>query len=160
VTTTPASPKTTRAERAVSLSSYQAEYAEQARTRERICALEIEEGGLLLTTLRTAEEVRHVSSRCLYGSRLWRYPQCVVDLPTRCQRYWRMVQSVSVRVELLQAALRRSEQGLAGQRQRIEDLRRDGHRTTEAEDILLRFEMVYQALLAKLNVPRGEGVTG
>jgi DNA end-binding protein Ku len=29
-------------------------------TRERICALEIEEGGLLLTTLRTAEEVRHV----------------------------------------------------------------------------------------------------
>ena len=27
-------------------------------TRERICALEIEEGGLLLTTLRTAEEVR------------------------------------------------------------------------------------------------------
>jgi DNA end-binding protein Ku len=29
-------------------------------TRERICALEIEEGGLLLTTLRTAEEVRDV----------------------------------------------------------------------------------------------------
>ena len=29
-------------------------------TRERICALEIEEGGLLLTTLRTTEEVRQV----------------------------------------------------------------------------------------------------
>jgi non-homologous end joining protein Ku len=27
-------------------------------TRERICAIEIEEGGLVLTTLRTAEEVR------------------------------------------------------------------------------------------------------
>lgn len=30
-------------------------------TRERICALEIEKGGLLLTTLRTAEEVRDAS---------------------------------------------------------------------------------------------------
>ena len=30
-------------------------------TRERICALEIEEAGLLLTTLRTAEEVRDLS---------------------------------------------------------------------------------------------------
>lgn len=29
-------------------------------TRERICALEIEEGGLVLTTLRTAEEVREL----------------------------------------------------------------------------------------------------
>jgi DNA end-binding protein Ku len=30
-------------------------------TRERICAIEIEEGGLVLTTLRTAEEVRGVN---------------------------------------------------------------------------------------------------
>lgn len=30
-------------------------------TRERICALEIEESGLLMTTLRTAEEVRDIS---------------------------------------------------------------------------------------------------
>ena len=30
-------------------------------TRERICAIEIEESGLLMTTLRTAEEVRGVS---------------------------------------------------------------------------------------------------
>jgi DNA end-binding protein Ku len=30
-------------------------------TRERICAIEIEEGGLVLTTLRTAEEVRDVA---------------------------------------------------------------------------------------------------
>jgi len=30
-------------------------------TRERICAIEIEESGLLMTTLRTAEEVRDVA---------------------------------------------------------------------------------------------------
>lgn len=30
-------------------------------TRERICAIEIEEGGMLMTTLRTAEEVRDVA---------------------------------------------------------------------------------------------------
>src|SRR6185312_17412325 len=30
-------------------------------TRERICAIEIEEGGLLMTTLRTAEEVRDMA---------------------------------------------------------------------------------------------------
>ena len=29
-------------------------------TRERICAIEIEESGLLMTTLRTAEEVRDI----------------------------------------------------------------------------------------------------
>ena len=68
-----------------------------------------------------------------------------------------MDQSVSSRLELLQAVLRKSEQGLARQRQRIEDLRSDGHRTIEAEDVLLRFETAYQALLAKLNALRGEG---
>ena len=61
---------------------------------------------------------------------------------------------------MLQAALRKSEQGLAGQRQLIEDLRRDGHRTTEAEEVLLRLETAYQALLAELNALRGEGATG
>ena len=30
-------------------------------TRERICAIEIEESGMLMTTLRTAEEVRDVA---------------------------------------------------------------------------------------------------
>ena len=34
-------------------------------TRERICAIEIEEGGLVLTTLRTAEEVRAVDEVAL-----------------------------------------------------------------------------------------------
>jgi DNA end-binding protein Ku len=34
-------------------------------TRERICAIEIEEGGLVLTTLRTAEEVRGVDEVAL-----------------------------------------------------------------------------------------------
>ena len=90
---------------------------------------------------------------------LGRYPQCVVDLLTQCRCYWCMDQSVSSRVELLQAVLRKSEQGLARQRQLIVDLRCDGHRTIEAEDVLLRFETAYQALLAKLNALRGEGVT-
>ena len=34
-------------------------------TRERICAIEIEEGGLVLTTLRTAEEVRAIDEVAL-----------------------------------------------------------------------------------------------
>jgi hypothetical protein len=61
------------------------------------------------------------------------------------------------RLALLQAVLTKSEQGLARQRQLIEELRCDGHRTTEAEDVLLRFETAYQALLAKLNALRAEG---
>ena len=53
--------------------------------------------------------------------------------------------------------MRKGEQDLVRQRQLIEDLRLDGHRATEAEDVLKRFEMVYQALLAKLNALRFEG---
>ena len=78
----------------------------------------------------------------------------------RGQRNWRMDQSVSSRLELLQAAVRKGEQDLARQRQLIEDLRLDGRRTTEAEDALQSFETAYQALLAELNALRGEGATG
>ena len=60
-------------------------------------------------------------------------------------------------MELLQAVARKGEQDLARQRQLIEDLRLDGHRTSEAEDVLQRFEKAYQALLAKLNLLSGEG---
>jgi len=68
-----------------------------------------------------------------------------------------MDQSSSDRLELLQAVLRKGEQDLARQRQLIEDLRGDGHRTTEAEDVLRRFETAFQAVLAKLNaLQRGE----
>ena len=91
---------------------------------------------------------------------LGRYPKCVVDLAAQGRCYWRMDQSVSGRLELLQAVLRKSEQGLARQRQLIEDLRCDGYGTIEAEEVLLRFETAYQALLTKLNALRGEGVTG
>jgi hypothetical protein len=80
-----------------------------------------------------------------------------VARPTWYRRYWRM-QSSSSRLELLQAVVRKLEQDFARQRQLIEGLRRDGHRTTEAEDVLQRFETAYQALLAKLNALRGEGV--
>src|SRR5215207_11612313 len=58
--------------------------------------------------------------------------------------YWRMDQLVSSRLELLQAVLRKSEQGLARQRELIEDLRCDGYGTIEAEEVLLRFETAYQ----------------
>ena len=68
-----------------------------------------------------------------------------------------MDQSSSSRLELLQGVARKGEQDLVRQRQLIEDLRSDGHRTSEAEDVLQRFETAYQALLAKLNVLSGEG---
>jgi hypothetical protein len=70
-----------------------------------------------------------------------------------------MDQSSFNRLELLQAVARKGEQDLARQRQIIEDLRLDGHRTTEAEDVLQRFQTAYQALLAKLNALKG-GVRG
>jgi len=68
-----------------------------------------------------------------------------------------MDQSSAGRLELLQAIARKGEEDLARQRQLIEDLRLDGHRTTEAEDVLQRFETAYQALLVKLNALSGEG---
>ena len=46
---------------------------------------------------------------------------------------------------------RNGEQDPARQRQLIEELRLDGHRTTEAEAVLQRFEAIHQALLSKLN---------
>ena len=52
---------------------------------------------------------------------------------------------------------RKGEQDLARQRQLVEDLRLDGHRTTEVEAVLQRFEAIYQALLSKLNGLSGEG---
>ena len=51
---------------------------------------------------------------------------------------------------MLQAGARKGEQDLARQCQLIEDLRLDGHRTTEAENVLQRFEALHHALLAKL----------
>jgi hypothetical protein len=66
-----------------------------------------------------------------------------------------MDQSSFGRLDLLQAVARKGEQDLARQRQVIEDLRLDGHPTTEAEDVLQRFQTAYQALLAKLNALSG-----
>jgi len=63
-------------------------------------------------------------------------------------------------MELLEVEARKSEQKLARQRQLIEDLRRDGHRTTEAETVLRRFEAAYQALLAKLEEASAERPRG
>ena len=52
---------------------------------------------------------------------------------------------------------RKGEQDLARQRQLVEDLRLDGHRTTEAEAVLLRFEAIHEALLSNLNGLSREG---
>ena len=67
-----------------------------------------------------------------------------------------MDQAVPSRLELLEVGARKSEQDLARQRQLIEDLCFDGHRTTEAEAVLQRFEATHQGLLAKLEALRGE----
>jgi hypothetical protein len=61
-----------------------------------------------------------------------------------------MEKPLASRLELLQSATLKSEQALVRQRQLIDDLRFDGHRTTDAEAVLQRFEANRQGLLAKL----------
>jgi hypothetical protein len=65
-----------------------------------------------------------------------------------------MNESIRSRLELLQAVARKGEQDMARQRQLIDDLRLDGQRTTEAEDVLQKFETMHQALLGKLRALR------
>lgn len=65
-----------------------------------------------------------------------------------------MNESIRGRLELLQAVARKGEQDMARQRQLIDDLRLDGQRTTEAEDVLQKFETMHQALLGKLHALR------
>jgi hypothetical protein len=59
-------------------------------------------------------------------------------------------------VERLQAGAAKNEQDLERLRQRIEELRFDGQRTTEAESVFERFEATHQRLLAKLDTLRRE----
>ena len=69
-----------------------------------------------------------------------------------------MDQSTSSRLQLLQAVARKGERALVRQRQLLEDLRFDGHGTTEAEAALQKFEAAYAGLLAKLEAfARGAG---
>ena len=57
-------------------------------TRERICAIEIEEGGLVLTTLRTAEEVRALDEVALpeLPKPDPKINYAIVATPTTCSR--------------------------------------------------------------------------
>jgi hypothetical protein len=57
-------------------------------TRERICAIEIEEGGLVLTTLRTAEEVRALDEVALpeLPKPDPKINYAIVATPTACSR--------------------------------------------------------------------------
>ena len=67
-----------------------------------------------------------------------------------------MDQVVPSRLDRLQAGATKNEQDLARLRQRIEELRFDGQRTTEAEAAFQRFEAAHQGLLAKLDTLRRE----
>jgi hypothetical protein len=61
-----------------------------------------------------------------------------------------MENTLATRLDLLQAATRKSDEALARQRQLIDDLRSAGYRTAEAEQVLQRFEATRQGLLTKL----------
>jgi hypothetical protein len=63
---------------------------------------------------------------------------------------------VPSRLERLQAGATKNEQDLVRLRQRIEELRFDGQRTTEVEAVFQRFETTHQGLLAKLDNLRRE----
>ena len=67
-----------------------------------------------------------------------------------------MDQVVLSRLERLQAGAIKNEPDLVRLRRRIEQLRFDGHRTTEAEAVFRRFETTHQGLLAKLDILRRE----
>jgi len=67
-----------------------------------------------------------------------------------------MDQVVPSRLERLQAGATKNQHDLARLRQRIEDLRFDGQRTTEAEAVFERFKATHQRLLAKLDTLRRE----
>jgi hypothetical protein len=74
--------------------------------------------------------------------------------------WWSMDQVVPSRLERLQAGATKNEQDLARLRQRIDDLRVDGQRTTEAEAVFERFEATHQGLLAKLDTLRRKQTAG
>ena len=65
-----------------------------------------------------------------------------------------MDHSTPSRLQLLEAVARKAEQDLVRQRQLLEDLRFDGHRTTEAEAALQKLEAAYSSVLAKLEALR------
>ena len=66
------------------------------------------------------------------------------------RRWGSMDQSTPSRL----AVARKAEQDLVRQRQLLEDLRFDGHRTTEAEAALQKLEAAYSSVLAKLDALR------
>jgi hypothetical protein len=65
-----------------------------------------------------------------------------------------MDQVVPSRLERLQAGAMKNEQDPVRLRRRIEELRFDGQRTTEAEAVFQRFEMTRRGLLARLDTLR------
>ena len=64
------------------------------------------------------------------------------------------------RMELLEAMAAKGEKALARQRRLIEELRADGHRTADAEEVLQRYEAAQRRLLEKLAALRQDAAEG
>jgi hypothetical protein len=64
------------------------------------------------------------------------------------------------RMELLEAMAAKGEKALARQRRLLEELRADGHRTADAEEVLQRYEASHRRLLEKLAALRQVAAEG
>jgi hypothetical protein len=71
-----------------------------------------------------------------------------------------MVSEHASRMELLEAMAAKGEKALARQRCLMEELRADGHRTADAEEVLQRYETSHRRLLEKLAALRQDGAEG
>ena len=63
-------------------------------------------------------------------------------------------------MELLEAMAAKGEKALARQRRLMEELRADGHRTADAEEVLQRYEAAQRRLLEKLAALRQDAAEG
>jgi hypothetical protein len=64
------------------------------------------------------------------------------------------------RIELFEAMAAKGEKALARQRRLMEELRADGHRTADAEEVLQRYEAAQRRLLEKLAALRQDAAEG
>jgi hypothetical protein len=67
-----------------------------------------------------------------------------------------MAQADHSKLAIFECVARKSELDLARQRRLVDDLRSDGSQSNDAEAVLKKFEMLYAALVAKLELLRAE----
>jgi hypothetical protein len=67
-----------------------------------------------------------------------------------------MAQADPSKLAIFECVARKSELDLARQRRLVDDLRSDGSQSNDAEAVLKKFEMLYAALVAKLELLRAE----